>query len=126
MFDFIKRLFKKDYGPKFKVGQKIKCIDDRNHVISFGKTYTVLAVTKTTCCKVYCYDVGIGCVVDRYTSCCSGKIQGRGIHWCGEFRFAPMTEDEIEAESTEEVSDEVGNEIMTEVKKILETEHCMN
>lgn len=126
MLGFIKRLFSKDKGPKFKVGQKIKCIDDRNHDVVFGKVYTVLAVTKTQCCNVYCYDVGISCKNDEYTSCSHGKIQGRGIHWCGEFRFAPTIEDEVEAEAEAEVSEKAGDEIIKEVKKILETEHCMN
>jgi hypothetical protein len=125
MFGFIKKFFNQNSAPKFKVGEKVKCVDDRNHKLIYGKEYTILDVVKTNCCKVYCYDVGLIATETKYTSCnCGNTIQGRGIHWCGEFRFAPIISDEAKVES--EVSNEVGDKVIEEVKKILETEHCMN
>ena len=107
-------LFKKK--PKFKVGDTVKCIDDRNWngpatdiKLIFGKTYKILDITYTSCCNEMCLDIG-GRFVDtkQFTVCGVGKckhieIQGMGVHWASSKRFALHTG--AEEEEKEEALD---------------------
>ena len=76
--------------PKFEVGDTVRCIDDRNHTVKFGKEYIVKDRVQLSCCGDFCYDVGLDCF--GYTNCttCTQDIPGKGIRWAGEFRFAPV------------------------------------
>jgi len=115
-------------GPKFDIGDKVKCIDDREHDIVFGKVYRVLNRVQTSCCGDWCYDVGLTIGSNEHTICnCSGPtdIQGRGIRWAGEFRFAPNDGVAEEEETNEEVNDG-GDSLVKEAKEILEKEYSLN
>lgn len=99
--------FKKN--PKFKIGDLVRCIDDRDHIIQYGKTYKILDVNFQDCCNTYSYDVGLTC--SDFTKCTCKKnsvIPGKGIRWAGEFRFAPHTptKEEIEQAMTDALKEE--------------------
>ena len=87
LFDFLKR--NKSSGPKFEVGETVICIDDRRHNVVYGKQYVILDVVQCSKCGQYIYDVGIKLNHSGFTICsnCNIDIQGKGIRWCGEFRF---------------------------------------
>ena len=116
----------------FKVGDVVKCIDDRewnsdhqNMKIVFGKTYKILQILKCPICGVYSYD--IGCKFNDnilFTRCQESDMPGAGIHWAGEFRFEKYTENELSAEQVKEIIDGcVANqefERAAEYKKLLE------
>jgi len=118
---WLSRLFSKK--PKFEVGDIVKCIDDREHTIKFGQEYKILNRTKTTCCRVWCYDIGL--TLDpfhhRYTVCvpCGGKqIQGKDIHWAHESRFAFLRKEKAKAQVEECVSIETKKILTEEIERI--------
>lgn len=114
---WLSKLF--DKKPKFEVGDIVKCIDDRDHSVVYGKEYKVLDRTKTTCCNSWVYDVGLRSYILNTVCppCGNVPIQGKGIHWCGEFRFSFLKKEKAKAQIEECIS--------IETKKILteEIEH---
>lgn len=112
---WLSRLFSKK--PKFEVGDIVKCIDDRDHIIKFGQEYKVLDRTQTTCCHTWCYDVGLRMEMIFLTTCtCSAskpQIQGKGIRWADENRFAFLRKEKAKAQVEECVSIET-KKILTE------------
>lgn len=115
---FLKKLFKSK--PKFKIGQKVKCIDDRYHPIVYGKEYIIINIMYLNCCNSWAYDVGLHCDENEHTLCCDKDIPGKGIRWAGEFRFAPIISDENSEEVSAEELIEAEKSIMRQTKKILE------
>jgi len=111
--------------PKFEIGEEVKCIDDREHVIVFRKEYKVLDRMKVCSCG-WAYDVGLtitntGGTIE-HTNCdiCNVEFPGRGIRWAGEFRFASKNKAE---EKAEEKSEEKSSNVITiKTKEILEKE----
>ena len=100
--------------PRYaKPGEFVKCIDDREHCVVFGKVYKVLDVQRTPCCNTMSYDVGLSMrntgepMGDRHTTChCSGgptELPGKGIRWACHSRFALTDERPQEEEMTKEV-----------------------
>lgn len=100
--------------PRYaKPGEFVKCIDDREHCVVYGKVYKVLDVIRTPCCNTVAYDVGLSIrnsgepLDDKYTTChCDGNdhpIPGRGIRWACQSRFALTDERPQKEEMTEEV-----------------------
>jgi len=123
------KLFKRRPRAKFNVGDIVKCIDDRNHIIVFGKEYKVLSRHQTTCCGLWVYDVGLFCSEHAYCKQCGGqfKLVGRGIHWAGEFRFAKSVGSIVEEAVEEEEGTSVGEESMLEqAKEILASEQVLD
>ena len=125
-----KNLFKKNHGPKFKVGERIKCIDDREHSVVFAKVYVVINVLQIPCCGDYCYDVGLVSRGNGHTRCggCSADIPGHRIHWAAEFRFAPNAGEDVAVEEKEEEKDTSAAQesLLEQVKEILETAEALN
>jgi hypothetical protein len=117
---FLSRLFNRDRGPKFQIGQTVKCIDDRDHQIKYGKEYVVLHINRQECCGGYAYDVGLSCDGYTHCSCSNTEIPGKGIRWCGEFRFAPVVSAEASAESEESV--EIEKPVKISTKEVLKKE----
>lgn len=115
---------------KFRVGDTIKCIDDRDHIVVFGREYVVLNVYQLTCCGDFCYDVGLGIGDNEsYTNCgdCNTDVPGRGVRWAAERRFALLRRDEASAEEEEEEdTTEAQESLLKEAKEILEKEHSLN
>jgi excinuclease UvrABC helicase subunit UvrB len=116
MWDKIKIFF--GFGPKFKVGDTIRCIDDRgwnsprNSInLKHGKTYKVLQVIKSDCCKRYAVDIGCVLSDNDFTTCvaCNTKMSGVGIHWACEKRFVKddvLVKEELNEELEEAVNEE--------------------
>jgi hypothetical protein len=128
-------MFKKWFGgkksnnePRYaKSGEFVKCIDDREHCVVFGKVYKVLDTQRLPCCNTVSYDVGLSMsntgepMGDRHTTChCSGgrtEIPGKGIRWAHHSRFALTDERPQEEEMTKEVEDKNSDKL---VKKLIE------
>jgi hypothetical protein len=119
---------KKPNEPRYaKPGEFVKCIDDREHCVVFGKVYKVFNVIRTPCCNTVAYDVGLSIrnsgepVGDDYTTChCDDNpnyIPGRGIRWACHSRFALTDERPQEEEMTKEVENKNSNKL---VKKLIE------
>lgn len=120
---------KKTYNePRYaKPGEFVKCIDDREHCVVFGKVYKVLDVIRTPCCNTVAYDVGLSTsnsgetMRNEYTLClCNGgenKIPGKGIRWACHSRFALTDERPQEEEMTKEVENKNSDKL---VKKLIE------
>lgn len=116
MKKFLENIFK----DKIKIGDTVKCIDDRNwgdalhknnFNLIFGKKYKVLNILKCPECGDICFDIG-GRFIDNslFTQCNSNhQIPGKGIHWAGNFRFekAILSKEEIEEEIKECVKEEL-------------------
>ena len=113
--------FKKKQKP-FKVGDLIKCIDDRHwngssHTmdIKYGKTYKVLMVVVCPTCNQIAYDIGSR-FNDKnlYTRCTPSEheVPAQGIHLACHFRFAKSNEELIE--NREELEAELSNSLQTE------------
>jgi hypothetical protein len=111
----------KFFGRKkqvFKIGDTVKCIDDRywngsndKIELQYGKTYKVLDIVVCSCCGEQCLDVGGRFILPTtFTVCHHSKkeIQGRGIHWAGEYRFTKITEQQEEY-SKEEIEKAMEN-----------------
>lgn len=114
---------------KFEIGDKVLCIDDREHKVVFGKTYVILNRIAIPCCGDFCYDVGLVSVDEGHTHCpqCNENIPGRGIHWAGEFRFAPKVSNSAEAENEEEEDTTDAQEaLLEEAREVLETTEALN
>ena len=125
LFNFLKR---KDNVAK--VGDFIKCIDDRNWnsnqqsmKIQYGKTYKVLAVVKCPSCNTFSYD--IGCRFDNpttHTKCSIGMGKGEhelpfaGTHLAGIFRFEKTVADEASEKASKK-------EIEEKIKEAVESEN---
>lgn len=106
----------------FKIGDFVKCIDDRewNNTpqslnIVFGKTYKILQITRCcNKCKRDCYDIGCRFSdINHFTTCSKSNsdVPGQGIHWAGSFRFTKsveegMTNEEIQEKIKEHVAKE--------------------
>jgi len=107
---------KKEYA---KVGDIIKCIDDRDwnksqQTISLicGNKYKVLNVVICPSCGCVTYDIGCRFINSKlYTNCNEGKdghdLPGMGIHLAGDFRF----------EKTQETVEEIQEKIEEFVKE---------
>lgn len=116
MWDKIKILF--GFGPKFKVGDIVRCVDDRdwngqhNSInLKHGKTYKVYQIYKTPCCKTYSIDIGCVLLDNGFTTCipCKAKMSGVGIHWACESRFVKddvLAEEELKEELEEALTEE--------------------
>lgn len=111
--------------PKFKIGDKVRCINDIGHAIVFGKEYVIKDV-QITCCNSIVYDVGLVTTKSEYTQClfCREWIPGRNIHWACESRFAKKqySREEIESEIEEAVEKEEfdrASELKKELEKVL-------
>ena len=125
MFGFFKKN-KKQKGEEVKIGDTVKCIDDRNWNsgndnlwLQYGKSYVVLDIIYTDCCNTLCYDIGAR-NNESFTSCSGGKckgsrIPGHGIHWAGAFRFAKSI-----AEEAKESKKESKSISKTAAKKLLD------
>lgn len=118
---------KKEY---FKVGDNIKCIDDRDWNsceqtmnLKLGHTYKVLLVVKCPVCSCICYD--IGCKFHNsttYTECMIGKLNnhelpGMGIHLAGHFTFEKSVEAETEQkteQSAEKLQEQINEYVLEE------------
>ena len=124
-------LFKKrkEYA---KVGDTVKCIDDRdwnsdfqNMNIVYGNKYKVFNVLICPTCGSVCYDIGGRFTPSKYHSSytsCNKKhdLPGYGIHWAGAFRFEKSVESASEIEAKMEQAVEVENyELAEELKKEL-------
>ena len=118
----------KNNEPRYaKPGEFVKCIDDREHCVVFGKVYKVLDVIRTPCCNTVAYDVGLSIrnsgepVGQDYTTChCDGNandIPGKGIRWACYSRFSLTDERPQKEEMTEEVENKNSNKL---VKKLIE------
>lgn len=109
---WLKRLFGRK--AKFNIGDTIKCIDDRGHIVVFGREYVVKDRIRTECCGDWCYDVGLES--NGYTECndCDVLIPGNGIRWAAEKRFASHKKVEERTKLEQSVS--------IETKEILEKE----
>lgn len=85
LFDFFKK------KPKFKIGDNVVCIDDRDHPIEFKKEYKILDIAKCGC-KKDCYSYNVGIPVDNNVHCsdCRVVFPGRNIFWAEEHRFELM------------------------------------
>lgn len=82
--------FKKKKEPKFKIGETVICIDDRNHVIIYKQEYEILDINECGCKNDrYAYDIGLTTAEGNGTECtvCKVKLPGRDIYWIGEGRF---------------------------------------
>ena len=93
----------------FKVGDLIKCIDDRGWNngsgqslnLVYGKTYKVLMVVKCPTCGTISYDIGSKFINSNCHTTCSGppskhELPAVGIHLAGHFRFAKSGEEQLE------------------------------
>jgi hypothetical protein len=115
MWDKIRKFF--GFGPKFKVGDIVRCIDDRNWNSSinsiplvYGKTYKVLDITYTKCCNIYSIDIGCKMNNNSHTWCkCAKDMVGAGIHWAYEYRFV---KDDVLAK--EELNEELEEALIEE------------
>lgn len=118
----------KNNEPRYaKPGEFVKCIDDREHCVVFGKVYKVLDIIRTHCCNTMSYNVGLSStntgepMGDLHTSCfCDGNpndIPGRGIRWACHSRFALTDERPQEEEMTKEVENKNSDKL---VKKLIE------
>ena len=124
---FLNKFFKKIRGPKFKIGQTVKCIDDRYHIIIYAKEYKVLDVIQLTCCGDWAYDVGLKCETYSHCNDCKKDIPGHTIRWVGEFRLAPIISDEVSEEMSESEEIKIAQEsILKQTKEILEKEYIQN
>lgn len=84
--------------PKFSVGDTVKCIDDRNWNetttdmdLTYGKSYNVLELGVTSCCGHKIIDIGARYInpnLFSYCGSCNKPIQGKGIYWVSEYKFA--------------------------------------
>jgi protein-arginine kinase activator protein McsA len=115
MWDKIKKIF--GFGPKFKVGDIVRCIDDRGWNSSkntipliYGKTYKILDITYSKCCNIYSIDFGCRLNDNTHTVCkCSKNMVGMGIHWAYQYRFVKdnvLAKEELNEELEEALSEE--------------------
>lgn len=115
MWGKIKKMF--GFGPKFKVGDIVKCIDDRdwnspeNSIpLVYGKTYKVLDVIYNKCCGLYAIDIGCKFKNNAHTKCkCKKEMVGLGIHWAYEARFVKddiLGEEELKEQLEEAIIEE--------------------
>ncbi len=124
-FDF----FRKSVKPKFKIGETVRCIDDRDHGINcvkYGKKYKILDLIIFE--NAVSYDVGLRfddkTMYTHNTINSGNKIPGAGIHWAGEFRFAGSISDE--EENSEENEKEKTNTIkLVSNKEVLKNEEIL-
>jgi hypothetical protein len=116
MWNNIKKLF--GFSPKFKVGDTVRCVDDRGWNIpqnsinlKHGKTYKVYQIYKSDCCKTYSIDIGCVLTDNDFTTCipCNRKMSGVGIHWADEKRFVKddvLAQEELKEELEEALTEE--------------------
>ncbi len=122
-FDF----FKKQLKPKFKIGETVRCIDDRDHGdIKYGIKYKILDCI--ICYGIVAYDVGLRFNDTNTHTALNGDgkypFPGAGIHWAGEFRFAGSISDE--EENSEENEKEKTNTIkLVPNKEVLKNEEIL-
>ncbi len=121
---WISRLFGKNKGRgssqhDFKIGDKVICIDDRGGdgipPVIYKKVYTILDIAYCNKCGSRAIDVGFKSYRDGYTRCDEdrcGTFVGKGIHWAGDFRFAPYQSQSKKNENTESM-------VKLEPKKII-------
>ncbi len=113
----------------FKIGDTIKCIDDRGWNVSlhsinliFGNTYKILLVVKCPVCSCVCYDIGSRFHNPTYyTDCRLGikghELPGMGIHLAGHFRFEKTIEAEQTAKQIQErINECIKNEEFEKIK----------
>jgi len=106
----------------FKVGDIVKCIDDRewngaSHTmdIAYGKTYKILMVVTCPTCGQVSYDIGSRFKNKKsHTTCTPSEheVPAQGIHVAGHFRFAKA--DEASMESREEIEAELEKSLKKE------------
>lgn len=101
------KFFKK---PKFKIGETIICIDDREHLVEYRKEYVVIDIQKCKICGTFAYDVGIKYKIA--TKCCNIPLAGKNIRWAGEFRF--KKKDETSEESKESIENKLNDALKEE------------
>lgn len=84
LFDF----FKKKKEPKFKIGETVVCIDDRDHAVTFRQEYIIIDICQCNCKgNRYAYDIGLTSHTLTHCYICKTDLPGRNIQWAGEFRF---------------------------------------
>lgn len=94
--------------PKFKVGDKVICIDDLNKkytLLKFRQEYTIDYVYVCNCGSPS-YDIGLMSLAPPnrtvIVECECGKdIPGKNIDWCKESRFEKPTSTSVENEESE-------------------------
>lgn len=108
----------------FKVGDIVKCINDRNWNnvdqslnLMLGNKYKILMVIKCESCGGFSYDIGCRFYNKRiHSSCnnrnqlCGNQLPGMGIHLAGHFRFEKTTEEFLEHEIEEKLEEAVKRE----------------
>lgn len=94
---FIKHIVNYFKKTEFKIGDTVRCIDDRGWngdatdiKLIYNKKYRIQGMIKCPCCQELCFDInGRFFDLSKYTNCSVGNtdIPGQGIHWAAARRF---------------------------------------